>query len=220
MRTGSKAKVIKSINDALRQPLTELTLKSVLADTRKLLEIAGDTSTHITLKFYCDWVLHTKMDRTFAVEVLRRFDEIWDKWVVSKIPMPADFERTLGYQISFYGFEQELTEFLGKHGVVLPWVGFREKWLPFEKIYCGIVEDSWLEYPGKAKPLKHINGAKVRTYKMAEGPEKQDYAPGDYLPLGIEWAFTLNDKLVFVLTITFTSANCVERDRQSIKSSS
>lgn len=219
MKTRSKEKLIKNITDGLSRPATELTVKSILADTRKLLEVVGATQTYRTLKFYCDWVLHTKMDKKFAADLLRRFDEVWDRWVVSKIPIPADFEKTLGYQIGFYGFEQELSEFLGKCGIVLPWHGFRDQWLPFENAYCGIVEDSWLEYSDKTRPLKHINGARVRTYKMTEGPEKQDYAPGDYLPLGIEWAFMLDGEPVFALTITFPSASLVERERQSRKPS-
>lgn len=219
MKTGCKAKLIKNITDGLAQPLTELTVKSILADTRKLLEVVGATQTYRTLKFYCDWVLHTRMDKKFAADLLRRLDEVWDKWIVSKIPMPADFETTLGHQIGFYGFEQELVEFLGKHGIVLPWHGFRDKWLPFESAYSGIVEDSWLEYSDKARPLKHINGARVRIYKMNEGPERQDYTSHDYLPLGIEWAFMLDDEPVFALTITFPSASLVERERQSPKTS-
>jgi len=217
MKTGSKAKLIKNITDGLSRPLTELTVKSLLADTRKLLELLGAAQTYRTLKFYCDWVLHTKMNKKFAADLLRRFDEVWDKRIGSKIPMPADFEKTLGYQIGFYGFEQELSTFLGKHGIVLPWHGFRDKWLPFEIAYCSIVEDSWLKYSDKTRPLKHINGARVRTYRMTEGPERQDYAPSDYLPLGIEWAFMLDDEPVFVLTITFPSASLVERERQSKK---
>jgi hypothetical protein len=211
MRSQSKARFIKTINDALALPLTELSVKSMLADTRKLLELTGSTLKYQTLKFYCDWVLHTKMDRKFASQLLETFDIVWDDWIVRKIPIPADFHSTLGYKIGFYGFEKELSEFLGPHGITLPWHGYRDKWMAFEKSYCDIVQDTWLEYSGK-KHLKQINGASIRTYEVADHPaEGKTYVPGECLPRGIEWSFLKDGNPVFAFTITAPSSESVAR---------
>lgn len=216
MKTGSKAKLVNNIREALTQPLSQLTIKSYLADTRKLLELTGTGKKYATLKFYCDWILHTKMDKKFANQLLREADEVCDKWIVRKIPMPANFETTIGYKIGLYGFEREMAECLASHGIDLPWYGYRDKWAAFEEAYCEIVEDSFLEYSDKKQPLKQINGARVRVYKLSEHPEeKKDLKPGDYLPNGIEWIFTLNDDPVFAFTITAPSEALIKRESAS-----
>lgn len=191
-------------------------MTSFLADTRKLLETVGATKRYKTLKFHCDWVLHTKMDRGIVRDLLKEFDEVWDGWITHKRHIPTDFANSLVHRIGFYGFEQELRDFLGNHGIQLPASDSRDTWLPFEKVYCDIVEDCVLRYSDKKHPLKHINGARVRTFNMSEHPEeRRHYAPGDYLPLGIEWEFVMNEEGVFALTITFPSASLIERERQS-----
>ncbi len=211
-----KAKLTRRIREVLSQPLTPSAMTSFLADTRKLLEAVGATKQYKALKFHCDWVLHTKMDRGIVRDLLKEFDEIWDGWITHRRHIPKDFADSLANRIGFYGFEQELRQFLGKYGIQLPAADSREIWLPFEKVYCEIVEDCPLRYSDAKHPLKHINGARVKTYRMSEDPEEKElYAPGDYLPLGIEWEFLKDDEPVFVLTITFPSVALIERERQS-----
>jgi hypothetical protein len=213
MKSGSKAKLIKNIREALAQPLSQLTIKSCLADTRKLLELTGTDKKYATLKFYCDWILHTKMDRKFANDLLREADQACDNWIVRKIPMPADFETTIGYKIGLYGFEREMAECLAPYGIKLPWYGYRDQWTLFEQIYCDIVADSFLECSDKRHPLKQINGACVRVYKLSEHPEeKKDYQPGDYLPHGIEWLFTIDGDPVFAFRLTAPSENLIKKE--------
>jgi hypothetical protein len=117
--SANKSKLLKAIRDALAQPPTAMTVKACLADIRKLLELTGKSKKYATLKFYCDWVLHTKMDKKFANDLLREVDLVWDKWFVRKICMPVDFETTIGYKIGFYGFEREMYESLAEYGISL-----------------------------------------------------------------------------------------------------
>ena len=201
----------------MSQPLTELTLKSVLADTRKLLELTGSTKSYRILKFHCEWVLHTKMERGLVGELLEEFDSVWDGWITRHETIPPNFTQSLPDRIGFYGFERELREFLAKHGIHLSPSDSREVWLPIEKIYCDVVEDSCLRYNGK-KHLKHINAAKVSTYKVAERhKEGDDLKAEDCLPLGLEWTFMMNDEPVFAFCIDFPSAAAVTKLAQGGK---
>jgi hypothetical protein len=85
--------------------------------------------------------------------------------------------------------------------------------LLFEKVYCDIVEDSVLEYSDKKNPLKQINGARVRMYKLSEHPEEsKGFMPGDYLPYGIEWTFTMNGDAVCAFTLSAPSEDLVRRE--------
>jgi len=216
----SKAKLIKQIAEAHAKPMNAALLKSFLADIRKLLETTGTTKTHATLKFHCDWVLHTRMDKTFAKTLLKRFDDAWDNWITRKIPFPRDFSEQMPYLIGFFGFTKELREVLGTIGLSAPAETDIAAWQPFERLYCSIVEDTDLHYPDKKHPLRHINGARVAIFKLSESryPEtKAEYeqTPKEFLPFGIEWTFMLDGLDVFAIPLTFPSPALVERDRNS-----
>jgi hypothetical protein len=213
---GSKAKLVARIRTVLSEPITEANVTALLAYVRKLRgAIYGNAKKHQLLKFYCDWVLHTAMSGEGVAILLKGFDEAWDRWITSGIPMPSDFGETLGKQIGFYGFEQELIELLGANSIAMPPVNARASWAPFEQVYCDLVEDSWLEYPKDREQLKHINAATVRKFKMSEHPtEKAHYAPGDYLDFGVEWTFMLGSHPVFRFVITFPSQSLLEREKR------
>jgi hypothetical protein len=211
----AKRKLIQGIQNALSQPLNGMNIKALLADTRKLLELVGAAEQYEALKFHCDWILHTKMSKKFASNLLRSFDDVWDKWIVSKTPISNDFTAALPYTIGFYGFEKELVGFLRQFGMNLPFAESKELWQQFERVYCDIVEDAELKYTDKKRQLKHIDGARVKMFRLSESDFteiKAKYFRGEYLPFGIEWTFTLNGEPVFVVPITFPSAARVERD--------
>jgi hypothetical protein len=48
----------------------------VMRSVRKLLEIDGAQQKYPALNFYCNWVLHDKLDRGFARDVISLFDDI------------------------------------------------------------------------------------------------------------------------------------------------
>lgn len=217
----TSTKLVKAIQTALAQPLTTISMKSFLADTRRLLEVAKAEKQYPTLKFHCDWILHTKMDRTFASTLLREFDEVWDKWITSKIPIPTDFTHGLPYKIGLFGFEHEFREFLGKYEITMPDPIYRAGWQGFEQVYCELIEDTELNYGNKKAPLKHIDGAIVRRFKLSEAniyPEiKKEYEEGGFLPYGIEWLFTLGGQGIFAMPMTFPSHERVKRDKEKLK---
>jgi hypothetical protein len=84
MSISSKTKLVQKIRAAMAQPLTEITLKSILADTRKLLELCGAKKTYLSLNFHCNWALHTKMERGLVGKLLEDFDAVWNAWVTKK----------------------------------------------------------------------------------------------------------------------------------------
>ena len=48
----------------------------VMRSIRKLLEIDGAQRKYPALNFYCNWVLHNKLERGFAIDVINLFDDI------------------------------------------------------------------------------------------------------------------------------------------------
>jgi len=177
MSTSLRAKAIKRINSILSQPMTSASIKLLLVDTRILLESSGKSKQYRTLKFYCDWVLHSQMSGKTASQLLADVDEVLDRWRSRKILMPQNFHDTLGYQIGFYGFEEELERFLRTCEVEMARAGTVVNWRVFEALYCdNLVSDCLLKYAGK-KPLKLIHTAKVESFKVQEWPEPNRVKP-------------------------------------------
>src|SRR5437867_1739661 len=72
-----RAAIEEKLNRQLssKAPVTEARVVYILVLTRKLLERQGELNKYPMLRFYCDWALHTNMDRAGAQRILRLFDE-------------------------------------------------------------------------------------------------------------------------------------------------
>ena len=213
MNGNLKKKLVANIKRVLDQPITDSGVKLFLIDTRRLLEVVGKTGNYKTLKFYCDWVLHPRMSGKTASRLLEDFDDVWDRWVTQRIKMPQNFESTLGYQLGFYGFEQELQEFLASQNIRMVAPPLRVNWHLLETTYCNLVNDCWLEYSGK-KILKHINGARVEVVRVRDMTGHQNDGPPDYCPSGIAWIFMYNFKDVLALNLSFMSEKAGSEAKQ------
>jgi hypothetical protein len=219
MKDG-KAKLVASIKSVLSQPLSAPLLKSLLADVRKLLESTGSSTKYPTLKFHCDWVLHTRMSRRFASDLLRKADDVFDNWMSKEIYIPLEFTNQLTYRVGFLGFIKEIREFLANFKIIIVQLETDVSWLPLERLYYSIVEDAFLEYTPTKKqpPLKRINGARVRMFSLADTTDYPDIRvwykdqPEAILPFGVEWTFTKDGEDVFKMPSTCMLPSYVERE--------
>lgn len=135
MNGKHKPDAVERIKGILAVPMTAGNIRNLLVDTRILLERKGKAKQYKTLKFYCDWVLHSVLDGKFASQLLADVDSVLDKWWNSQIP-PQNFKDTIGYHIGFYGFEEELEAFLKSLGINIARPGFMVNWRTFEQLYC------------------------------------------------------------------------------------
>lgn len=214
-----KAKLIASIKSVLSHPLNAALLKSLLADVRKLLETTGNSDKYATLKFHCDWVLHTKMSKRFASELLRKIDEAFDNTVSKGAYMSPEIPNELMYR-GFLGFVQELREFLKRFKIIILQLENDVSWLPLQRLYYSIVEDAHLEYTvtKEQPPLKRINHARARMFRLADATDYPDVRawyldqPEAILPYGLEWTFSKDEQDVFKIPVTGLLPSYVERD--------
>jgi hypothetical protein len=203
--SATKAKAIDRIKGILSQGMTPANIRLLLVDTRILLESSGKAKQYKTLKFYCDWVLHSQMSGKIASQLLAEVDEVMYKWRHQSIPMSKTFEDALAYQIGFYGFEEELERFLRTCGIDTARPGMVVNWRLFEALYCeSLVKDCLLKYAGK-KPLKLIHTGKAELFNVHEWPKPNNVKPGDCFPYGIKWTFEGDGDEVFVFTVDFPS---------------
>jgi hypothetical protein len=73
----AKTEIARKLSLELRKgdTFTEPRVVYLLVQARKLLEMMNDSDFE-TLKFYCDWVLHVKLDRKGASNVIKLFESI------------------------------------------------------------------------------------------------------------------------------------------------
>lgn len=110
----------------------------ILAQIRKLSERLSDEECekYSTLLFYCDWALHTKLDRRPVRKILEYLGENW----------------VLGWgsngKEAFFGFvtfREELESFLKEFGISTEVTTERDEWFEFRKNLIQILIDAPLE---------------------------------------------------------------------------
>jgi hypothetical protein len=140
------------------------------------------------------------MNGKTASQLLADVDAVLDKWINHHIPMPSNFHDTLGYQIGFYGFEEELETFLKTIGIDMVAPGMFVNWRLFESFYCdNLITDCVLKYRGKS-PLRLIHTGRVERFKTDEWPEHKAES-ADSLPFGIRSTFEGDGDQLYVFTI-------------------
>jgi hypothetical protein len=217
MSNRLRDKRIKTIKEILDQPMTAGNIRHLLVDTRILLENAGKQKQYPTLNFYCDWILHPVMNRKTANKLLEDVDEVLFKLKSHSDRRPDDFENTLGYQIGFYGFEEELEAFLGSIGVEMAEPGHVVNWHKLEQLYCqNLISEVLLSYGGK-KTLNLIHTGKAEIYRVGELPQPNIAKTTDTLPYGIKWTFEGDgdEMYVFAIECSNPTAECTWKNDSS-----
>lgn len=149
-------------NQILQDISNECQVLYILAEIRKYLDSNNTSnSKYSNLYFYCNWVLHIKMDRTPAKVILKRFETYIDKnkdlKEISKIfiKKEADF-----YLLT--SLRRELKDFFRENN--LPNQLLVDKnWSKFKQLLIEILKDC---------PLINNNG-KINKFSFVQGPDKQ-----------------------------------------------
>jgi hypothetical protein len=170
----------------------------ILVEVRKLLT-SERVSGYVTLKFFCDWALHTKLQKRNAGLLLQPFDEAYGRR--GPDGMLEQDQQRLGELISLIEFTREFKEVLAAfdikpHSLVGP-----DAWFRFIEIYLSVIKDSGLHYEAREIPLRFVNQVIVERYEVPE--EVQALRPDMYLPFGIAWRFSWNDQHVFSWPMPF-----------------
>lgn len=136
----------------------------LLAEIRKCIDgyDRANRNQYPNLYFYCNWVLHIKMDRTPAERLLNRFESVLlnskDLKIISKnfIKQEKDF-------YSFVNLKKELEVFLRANSLSTRLVESGGRWFKFTKLLVGILIDC---------PLVNESG-KVRKFSYEKGEDDQ-----------------------------------------------
>lgn len=174
-------------------------LSHALSRIRKVLEHDGAKGTSWTLVFFCDWILHTKLDRDAARKVLTTLDERLGR-VVPGQPESIDPDGMVMNILSFELFRLTLWKFLGANDLPTVWVADDFVWRKTAILYGELVKDTPLIMSRKDYQFKYLRKAVITSCEPSEAIVAAN--PGQKYS-GFSWEFTLNDGRTFKMSHTF-----------------
>ena len=132
--------IIRKLTAELNKGITtEVQVVYLLAGIRKLIERDDLGAQYPALNFHCDWVLHSKLDRSAAKAILREFDEA-HPLVKSRMDLPRELQNKIDDISKMRTFEKELTSFLEKYGLP-PIAQDVDGWSHFLHLYTQVIQD-------------------------------------------------------------------------------
>jgi hypothetical protein len=137
------------------------------------------------LNFFCDWPVHSAMDRGAAREIITTFDEYLASNVLTNAPLALQMLNAVSRLISLKGFTHDLFVFLGDQGLDTSLVGNPDRLGPFLSTYVDIVARTPLMVRHNAR--KNLDQIEIRKQTTTKN---QPTVLGERFVFGIEWLFS------------------------------
>jgi len=186
--------IIEKLTKILATPPDgEAAVVYALAEIRKYLERERWQPRYQDLVFFCDWVVHTMLDRRGAQNALAVLDARLKDLDLTDPANP-------GYDLKVHGFikfdvlRDQLVRFLKETQLPDSWVSHPAVWYTFVKHYAEVVRDCELVLPQARRRGRHFQRV-VLTDVHNAGQDSFTLA----------WNFTLTDGTTFPLKAT---VNC------------
>ncbi len=182
-----------------------------LVEIRKGIEFTN--SGFQALKFFCDWLLHSHLTRTKAVDVLSQLDLIAD-YRSRKQPIPSEELRKLEPVISFHKLRDELIYFLGAQRLPTTIATELSEWGTFLGVYLELAALTPLRYTRSRVALKHIDNARVR--KLMAPKETDTPMPDEHFMFGVEWDLRKGERTLLQISNTIYFPEAPPRKEQPV----
>ena len=158
----SNESIIDKLKTALERGIeSEVQVVYLLTGIRKLIERDRELGkAYPSLRFYCDWALHSKLDRGAAKEILRR--------------------RSIGPILKMDSFHIELMDFLFDR------LRSQGEWQDFLRLYVGVISDIPMELKDRSGTVRSrviVKPEKV-GYGLIWQTFKEDGSPDAWISVG------------------------------------
>jgi hypothetical protein len=143
----AKTEIARKLSLELRKgdTFTEPRVVYLLVQARKLLEMMNDSDFE-TLKFYCDWVLHVKLDRKGASNVIKLFESIQKAADEGNAELYQSRSMWLfGQVLSADTFRNQLIDVLSRNEIPADFFTDNANWYEFLHHYGAIIDRVPLE---------------------------------------------------------------------------
>jgi len=179
-----------------RPPKNAAEIVYVFVKIRKFLEHSNLRNKLWMLTFFCDWLLHTKLERNGARRILEMFDNKLER-VNPAEPNRLYWKDDVLKILSLDILRNQLTDFLCQNHLPSVWAQDDFAWKEALGFYGEEVRDTPLTLTG-AK-LKYLEKLVITSCEPAACIAK---ANPQYTWWGITWEFTLSDGRTFVTPYT------------------
>ena len=136
MKKEIRRKLTDQLNEGIK---TEVQVVYLLVGIRKLIERDAKGEKYRNLNFYCDWVLHSELDRSGAKAILLEFDKA-HPLRKSGIDLPQDLRKEIDDISRMRFFEKELAGFLDSYDLP-PIAENVDGWSHFFHLYTQVIQD-------------------------------------------------------------------------------
>jgi hypothetical protein len=163
--------IIEKLEGHLREDIrTEAAVVYLLVELRKLMEHDKSKSQFPVLNFYCNWVVHTKLDASpIADKIIRLFDDMQAYMVSAKnAPAPIKELKSLLDQSSL---RAELWKMLKRVGLpAAPICGSTAAWNSFQRLLGAVIEDvPLLIHKERKQATLYVDSIAVRNLPLEGG---------------------------------------------------
>jgi hypothetical protein len=142
----------------------------LIVEVRNLIDGLNDRSRYPVLRFFCDWIVHRKLDRnTAGGEVLIEFAKVAESTMQSSGVLPASFKR-LSPILSLTRLRKEMTLILAEHQLDDGLCCDLERWGPFLATYVDLISRSPLRTPPSRREQAVIDNIRVTKGRAPNAP--------------------------------------------------
>ena len=183
--------IIDKLARELREPITsERQVVYLLVEIRKLMDINNDSAAYPSLRFACNWVVHTVLDKTAAQAFVNQVDKYQQSIEASHNAASGQKVDTSSFKptreiLSLSKIRTELGAYLQQLGLNPRLANDDGHWADFVTHYARVVEDCPLRCVGKG--LTHVDEVVLKVVQIVTDPAKQ--VALDYR-VAIEWQWT------------------------------
>lgn len=137
----AREEILENLNKTLKKPVEKEMVVYIMVEIRKFIERSNSASKEWKeLKYWCDWVVHTYLDRIFAKETLKEME----KYIISNPDSKFHHSYFNEQFISLEKLRQNLHKFLEQNNLPSEIVNI-PPWDTFSKCLVETLQDCPLE---------------------------------------------------------------------------
>jgi hypothetical protein len=169
-----------------------------IVEIRKMLEHDAQIRQFETLAFFCDWAVHTRLNRYGARQIVTLLDDRLSHFDPAH-PGTVDPDGLVHKILSFDLFREQLLEFLRRNDLPTMWAEDDFIWKKFVVLYGEVVRDVPLSMTREDYEFWYLRNVVIAASEPSEAIIKAN--PGQTF-YGFKWTFVLDDGRSFTLPYT------------------
>lgn len=178
--------ILRKLHDEFQQKIrSERQVVYIMAQIRKVIE---DDEKFEVLKFHCDWVMHSRLDRRSAKELLDKLNSRYDD--VHGANGTPEAIKKLGQELGLEALHAEFHKFLKQHGLDDSFCN-AEWWFGFLSYYLRVIQDCPLG--GEAQADWSFDSVVLVDPDLTAGTDR----------LHMQWEFSLKGQSVGVWLVSY-----------------